>query len=128
VVETTAGGDQVLMGEAASQEALASDPAARSTPRKAPACSIAPGRNVPQLASRPQAAWRAADILWQLQKADASSRPSAKERDAYLRDQMDEDELKKVVKLYPHTREADSPPSPSLTTSSAATGRARPSA
>jgi hypothetical protein len=54
-----------------------------------------------------QAAWRAADILWQIQKADASTRPSAKERDAYLRDQMDEDELKKVIKYYPHTREAD---------------------
>ena len=55
----------------------------------------------------PEAAWRAADILWQLQKADASSRPSARERDPYLRDQMDEDELKKVIKLYPHTRQAD---------------------
>ncbi len=27
--------------------------------------------------------------------------------DAYMRDQMDEDELKKVIKLYPHTRQAD---------------------
>jgi hypothetical protein len=55
----------------------------------------------------PDAMWRAADILWQLQKTDAASRPSAREREAYLRDQMDEDELKKVVKLYPHTRPAD---------------------
>jgi hypothetical protein len=54
----------------------------------------------------PEASWRAADILWQLQKADAATRPSAKERDPYLRDQMDEDELKKVIKLYPHTRPA----------------------
>ena len=108
VVETTAGGDQVLMGEAASQEALASDP--RGPVNAAQSARLLYRRLVemfPNSPLAPQAAWRAADILWQLQKADASSRPSAKERDAYLRDQMDEDELKKVVKLYPHTREAD---------------------
>jgi len=52
------------------------------------------------------AAWRAADILWQLQKADAATRPSAKERDPILRDQMDEDELKKILKLNPRSRQA----------------------
>src|ERR1700733_11228664 len=55
----------------------------------------------------PEAAWRAADILWQIQKSDFSALPSAKERDPYMRNQMDEDNLKKVVKLYPHTRQAD---------------------
>jgi hypothetical protein len=55
----------------------------------------------------PEAAWRAADIMWQLQKSDASTRVSARERDPYLRDQMDEDELRKVIKYYPHTRGAD---------------------
>jgi outer membrane protein assembly factor BamD (BamD/ComL family) len=54
-----------------------------------------------------EAAWRAADILWQLQKTDAASRPSAKEKQAYLRDQMDEEEMKKVIKYFPHTRQAD---------------------
>jgi len=129
VVETTAGGDQVLMGEAASQEALASDP--RGPVNAAQSARLLYRRLVemfPNSPLAPQAAWRAADILWQLQKADASSRPSAKERDAYLRDQMDEDELKKVVKLYPHTREADLAAFTLITTSSAATGRARPSA
>jgi hypothetical protein len=51
--------------------------------------------------------WRAADDQWQIQKQDAATRPSAKERDPYLRDQMDEDEMKKILKLYPHTRWAD---------------------
>jgi hypothetical protein len=55
----------------------------------------------------PEASWRSADIVWQLQKADASTRPSAKEREPYLRDQMDEEGLKKVIKYYPHTRQAD---------------------
>jgi hypothetical protein len=51
-----------------------------------------------------EAAWRAADIQWQIEKADASSRPSAREKDPYMREQMDEDNLKKVIKLYPRTR------------------------
>ena len=54
-----------------------------------------------------EAAWRAADIEWQIQKADASSRPSAKERDPYMRDLMDEDPMKRVTKDYPRTPQAD---------------------
>ncbi len=108
VVETNAGGDLVLMGEAASQESLASDP--RGTANAAQNARLLYKRLVemyPNSPLVPEAAWRAADIQWQLQKADASTRPSAKERDAYLRDQIDEDELKKIVKYYPHTRPAD---------------------
>src|ERR1019366_6008678 len=55
----------------------------------------------------PEAAWRAADDQWQIQKANAATRSSSKERDPYMRDQMDEDELKKVIKLYPKTRQAN---------------------
>ena len=108
VIETTAGGDQVLMGEGASQESLASDP--RGPVNAAQSARLLYRRLVEMFPNSPlaaEAAWRAADILWQLQKTDASSRPSAREKEAYLRDQMDEDELKKVVKLYPHSRQAD---------------------
>ena len=108
VVETTPNGDQILMGEAANQESLASDP--RGPVNAAQSARLLYRRLAemfPNLPLAPEAAWRAADILWQLQKADASTRPSAKEREPYLRDQMDEDELKKVIKLYPHTRQAD---------------------
>jgi hypothetical protein len=108
VVDTTPNGDQILMGEAANQESLASDP--RGPANAAQSARLLYRRLVemfPNSPLVPEAAWRAADILWQLQKADASTRPSAKERDPYLRDQMDEDELKKVVKFYPHTRQAD---------------------
>jgi len=96
------------MGEAANQESLASDP--RGPANAAQSARLLYRRLVemfPNSPLVPDAAWRAADILWQLQKADASSRPSAKEKDPYLRDQMDEDELTKVVKFYPHTRSAD---------------------
>jgi hypothetical protein len=108
VIETTPGGDTVLMGEAANQEALASDP--RGPAKAAQNARLLYRRLVemfPNSPLVPEAAWRAADIQWQLQKADASTRPSAKEKEAFLRDQMDEDELKKVVKYYPHTRPGD---------------------
>jgi hypothetical protein len=108
VAETTTNGDQVLMGEAANQESLASDP--RGPANAAQSARLLYRRVVEMFPSSPlvpDAAWRAADVLWQLQKADASTRPSAKERDPYLHDLMDEDELKKVLKLYPHTRQAD---------------------
>ena len=107
VVESTPDGDQVLMGEAAEQESLASDP--RGPVNAAQSARLLYRRLVemfPNSPLAPAAAWRAADILWQLQKADSASRPSAKERDPYLRDLMDEEELKTVIKLYPHTRPA----------------------
>jgi hypothetical protein len=108
VIETTPNGDQILMGEAASQESLASDP--RGPALAAQSARLLYRRLAEMFPNSPlvsEAAWRAADILWQLQKADASTRPSAKEKEAYLRDQMDEDDLKKVLKFYPHTRQAD---------------------
>ena len=108
VVEDAPNGDQVIMGAAANQEAEASDP--RGPANAARSAHLLYRRLVemyPNSPLAPEAAWRAADILWQIQKSDFSALPSAKERDSYLRQQMDEDELKKVVKMYPHTRQAD---------------------
>ncbi len=51
----------------------------------------------------PEAMYRAADIRWQLQKADASTLPSAHEKENYLREQMDEDEMRKVLKYFSGT-------------------------
>ncbi len=108
VVENTQNGDQILMGAAANQEAEASDP--RGPANAAQSAHLLYRRLVEMFPNSPlaaEAAWRAADILWQIQKSDSSSLPSSKERDPYLRNQMDEDNLKKVVKSYPHTRQAD---------------------
>jgi hypothetical protein len=107
VQENTPSGDQVVMGEAANQEALASDP--RGPAHAAQTARLLYRRVVemfPNSPLAPEAAWRAADILWQIQKADVSSRPSAHEREAYMREQLDEEEMKKVLKFYPHTRQA----------------------
>jgi hypothetical protein len=108
VVENTPNGDQILMGAAAEEESLASDP--RGPLNAARTARLLYRRLAEMFPNSPLAAegaWRAADILWQLQKSDSASRPSAKEREAYMREQMDEDEMKKVIKNYPHTRQAD---------------------
>ena len=108
VIEDTPNGDSVLMGAAANQEAEASDPKGpANAARSAHLLYRRLAEMFPNSPLAPEAAWRAADILWQIQKSDFSALPSAKERDPYMRNQMDEDNLKKVAKLYPHTRQAD---------------------
>lgn len=108
VIESTPNGDQILMGAAADQEALASDP--RGPINAARTAHLLYRRLVEMFPNSPldaEAAWRAGDITWQIEKADAMSRPSAKEKDSYLREQMDEDAMKHVIRDYPHTKEAD---------------------
>jgi hypothetical protein len=105
VMDSTPNADQILMGAAAIEESLAQDP-------KGPANAAQSARLLyrrlsemfPNSPLSAQAAWRSADIEWQIQKADAASLPSAREKDPYMREQMDEDELKKVIKYYPGTR------------------------
>ena len=53
-----------------------------------------------------EAAWRAADVRWQIEKRDNSTLPSAKEQEAYLRPQIYEGNMKKILKQYPGTRYA----------------------
>jgi len=108
VVEGTPNGDQILMGAAANEETEADDP--RGAANAARSAHLLYRRLVemfPNSPLAPEAAWRAADILWQIQKSDLSSLPSSKERASYMREQMDEDGMKKVIKEYPHTRQAD---------------------
>jgi hypothetical protein len=105
VEETTPNGDQILMGAAANQEALASNP--RGPANAAQSARLLYRRVAemfPNSPLAPEAAWRAADIRWQLEKADAATLPSANERDPVFRQPMDEDELRKVIKYNPGTR------------------------
>ncbi len=102
---TTMGGDAILFGSAANFEDEAEHPHA---PKGAANAAHLLYRRVteyfPASALAPDAAWRSADIRWQLDKLDISNLPSAKEQEAYLRPQLYEGELKKVMKLYPGTR------------------------
>ena len=101
-------GDVILFGQAATEERIAMDP--HPPPRAAQDARLLYRRVndiYPQSQLAPESAWRAADIRWQLQKADVMSRPSAHEKENYLREQMDDDELKKIAKKYPNTKWAD---------------------
>lgn len=108
VTAETPSGDIILMGEAASKEVQASQP---HMPLRVALEARLLYRRLndlfPQSNFAPEAAWRAADIRWQLQKSDAMSRPSALEKENYLREQMNDDEVKKIEKKYPHTKWAD---------------------
>lgn len=108
VIENNPNGDQILMGAAATEESAASDP--RGPVNAARTARLLYRRAAEMYPNSPlagEAAWRSADIQWQLQKSDASTLRSSKEKDAYMRQQMDEDEMKKVIKVFPGTRWAD---------------------
>jgi hypothetical protein len=98
-------GDEILFGEAVSREDAASE--SHPPPRAALEARLLYMRVVemfPQSQLRAEAMWRAADIRWQLQKADAATLPSAHEKASYLREQMDDNEMKDIEKYFPHTR------------------------
>jgi hypothetical protein len=104
---TTPNGDAILYGAAANLEDEASRPNARKGAANAAHLLY---RRVaeyfPQSPLAAEAAWRSADIRWQLEKRDVSSLPSAKEQDAYLRPQIFDGDMKKVIKSYPGTKYA----------------------
>ncbi|HEX3438604.1 MAG TPA: hypothetical protein VHT24_17675 [Pseudacidobacterium sp.] len=105
VSSNTPNGDEILFGEAVSLEQQASE----SHPPPGAALSARGLYRMvvelfPQSQRASEAMWRAADIRWQLQKADAFSLPSAHEKESYLREQIDDNEMKKIIKLYPHSK------------------------
>jgi hypothetical protein len=105
VEETTPNGDTILMGAAANQEASASDP--RGPANAAQSARFLYRRVVemfPNSSLVPDAAWRAADIQWQIERADTANLPSSHEKSPVYRQLMDEDALHKVIKYYPKTR------------------------
>jgi hypothetical protein len=103
----TPNGDQILYGTAANLEYEASQPHA---PKDAADGARLLYRRVaeyyPDSPLAPEAAYRSADVRWQLDKADIRTLPSAKEQEAYLRPQIYEGEMQKVMKTYPGTKVA----------------------
>ena len=101
----TAAGDAILFGSAANFEDEAAHPRApKGAAGAAHLLYKRVGEYFPDSPLAPEAAWRSADIRWQLGKLDASTLPSAKEQEAYLRPQLYEGELKKVMKTYPGSK------------------------
>jgi TolA-binding protein len=107
VTPTTANGDAILYGTAANVEELAMQPHAPKD--AAEEAHLLYRRVVEYYPNSPLAAeamYRSADVRWQIDKADIRTLPSAHEQEAYLRPQLYEGELQKVMKLYPGTKEA----------------------
>ena len=103
----TRGGDAILYGAAATLEVEASEPAApKAAAGQAHLLYRRAAEYFPDSPLAPEAAWRSADVRWQLEKRDVSTLPSAKERDAYLRPALYDGEMKKVMKTYPGTKYA----------------------
>ena len=104
----TPNGDKIIFGEAANSE----DEASRRRGRKDAAQDAMRlyYRVYDLFPTSPLAAealYRAADIRWQIDRADVMTRPSAREREAYLRGTIDEEWMKLVMKKYPGTKWAD---------------------
>ena len=107
VVENTPNGDQVLMGEAANQEALARDP--RGPVHAAQTARLLYRRLAQMFPTRP---WRPKGLACGRHSlADPEDRrrvpvPRPNEKQAYMRRRTDDEEIKKIIKFYPGSRQA----------------------
>ena len=108
ITTTTPNGDKILFGEAFDSELEASKRGGRrGAALDAMRLYAGIAEYFPSSPLAAQAAYRAADIRWQIEAADAATLPSAKVRDPALRPQIDEQYMKKVIKKYPGTKWAD---------------------
>jgi outer membrane protein assembly factor BamD (BamD/ComL family) len=100
----TPNGDAILFGAAAELEAQAAQPhPPKDAAKEAELLYKRVVDYFPDSTLAAEAAWRSADIRWQLDKLDISTLPSAHEQDAYLRPELYEGALKRVMKIYPDT-------------------------
>ena len=108
IMTTTPDGDRILYGEAFDCEMEASRRSGRpGAAQDALRLYARIPEYFPQSPLAAEAAYRAADIRWQIEAVDAQSRPSAKVRDPELHTQIDEEHMKRVMKKYPQTKWAD---------------------
>jgi outer membrane protein assembly factor BamD (BamD/ComL family) len=108
VTSTTQDGDKILFGEAADSEDQASSRRGRrDAAQDAMQLYYRVYDLMPASPLAAEALYRAADIRWQIERADVMSRPSARERESYMRGQMKEDWMKLVIKKFPDSRWAD---------------------
>jgi outer membrane protein assembly factor BamD (BamD/ComL family) len=108
VSATTQDGDRIIFGEAADSEDQASRRRGRrDAARDAMRLYYRVYDLMPTSPLAAEALYRAADIRWQIEKSDVMTRPSARERNSYMRGQMQEEWMKLVIKKYPGTKWAD---------------------
>ncbi|MGO9647911.1 MAG: tetratricopeptide repeat protein [Terriglobales bacterium] len=108
VQASTPNGDRILFGEAVDSEDQASQ---RHGRRGAAQDALRLYYEISQLfPTSPiagEAMYRSADIRWQIEKADVMTRPSAREKEAFLREGMNENYFDEVMKKFKGTKWAD---------------------
>jgi outer membrane protein assembly factor BamD (BamD/ComL family) len=101
-------GKTIIFGEAAdSEDAASSRRGRRDAAQDAMQLYYRVYDLMPTSPLAAEALYRAADIRWQVERSDVMTRPSARERQAYMRGQMNEEWMKLVIKKYPGTKFAD---------------------
>lgn len=105
---TTPNGDQILFGAAVDLESEAQARGGRQgIAEDAGRLYYRLAEYFPKSPLAGEALYRAADIKWQLDSVDVWSRPSARETEARMRPEIDEQLMKEVRKKFPGTKWAD---------------------
>ena len=105
---STPNGDGIVFGEAVESEDQASQRhGRRGAAQDAMRLYYRTAEYFPNSPLAAEAMYRSADIRWQINKADVMSLPSAKEKESYLRQSMDEQYMREVMKKFPGTKWAD---------------------
>ncbi len=108
VTSQTQDGDRIIFGEAADSEDQASSRRGRrDAAQDAMKLYYRVYDLTPASPLAAEALYRSADIRWQIERADIMTRPSARERESYMRGQMNEDWMKLVMKKYPSSKWSD---------------------
>jgi hypothetical protein len=108
VRQSTPNGDKIIFGEAVDSENQATQRGGRRNADKdARRLYYRMAEYFPKSELAGEALWRAADIDWQLNKADVRSRKSAKEREAYLRGKIPDELMNEVRDKFKGTKYAD---------------------
>src|SRR5215469_1283231 len=108
ITPTTPEGDKIIFGEAVDSEAEASRRAGRKgSAQDAMRLYARLAEYFPNSPLAAEAAYRSADIRWQIEAIDAATRPSSHQSDPSLKYQIDDQYMKKVIKKFPGTKWAD---------------------
>jgi hypothetical protein len=108
ITPATPDGDQIIFGEAVDSESEGSRRGGRKgAAQDAMRLYAELAEYFPTSPFAAEAAYRSADIRWQIEAIDAATRPSSREHDPSLKYQIDDQYMKKVVKKYPGTKWAD---------------------
>jgi hypothetical protein len=108
ITSATPDGDKIIFGEAVDSEAEAGRRGGRKgAAQDAMRLYARLAEYFPTSPLAAEAAYRSADIRWQIEAIDASTRPSSKQSDPSLKYQIDDQYMKKVIKKFPGTKWAD---------------------